>query len=107
MNRNQSVRGLVRCTALALAAAAACTTTAFAADQVKVRRSPDPEVTYRRLQVAAAELCGQVDRRDLVLVRAWNRCYEHNLDSAVMQMQEPELLAIHRQHRASSGAFAG
>jgi hypothetical protein len=103
----QSVRGFARVTTLALVAAAAISAPAFAADQVKVRRSSDPQVTYVRLQRAAAQLCGSVDRRDLKLFNAWKRCYESTLDDAVLQMQEPALLAIHRQHVAGGHDVAG
>ena len=108
MNNTKSVRGFTRATVLAVAAAAglACTT-AFAADQVKVRRSADPQVTYKRLQAASAELCGRADHHNLARLRVWTSCYTRTLDGAVLQMQEPALLAIHRQHVALGGAFAG
>ena len=100
------VSGLARVTAVALVSAV-IGAPAFAADHVKVRRSADPQVTYKRLQAAAAELCGPADQHSLARFRVWTMCYERTLDGAVVQMQEPALLAIHRQHGARGGMSAG
>jgi UrcA family protein len=76
----------------------------FAADSVKVRVNANPEVTYKRLQGAAAALCGPATVMELARYAAWQRCYRTNLQHAVDQVNEPALLAIH--HKAvESGAY--
>jgi hypothetical protein len=92
--------------ALAIAASAACAP-AFAANTVRVKRSADPQVTYQRLQAAAAELCGQSPRYEVARRNVWLRCYEVNLQKAVEQMHEPVLMAIHQQHVKDGTTVAG
>jgi hypothetical protein len=82
-------------------------TAAAADDSVTVRRSPDPQATNLRLQQAAARLCGAISRVELARYRAWVHCFERNLESAVKQMHEPALLAIHRRHVANGSTFTG
>ena len=108
MNNMNPVNRVCRVAALALLATAGLASApAFAARSVTVTRSSDPQVTYLRLQRASAELCGSVNRIDLARYRVWQRCYERTLDGAVAQMQEPALLAIHRQHQAGAAPDAG
>jgi hypothetical protein len=102
---NKSAR--IAAVSLALGIAALASSPGFAADSVKVKRSSNPEVTYTRLQQAAAQLCGSVSRIEVARYNVWVKCYERNLESAVEQMHEPVLLAIHLQHVASGTTFAG
>lgn len=72
----------------------------FTAEPVRVKVSADSQVTYQRLQTGAALACGSVNRADLSRLTVWNKCYQATLESAVAQVNEPTLVAIHRRHAA-------
>jgi hypothetical protein len=77
----------------------------FTADSVRVQVSSNPAVTYKRLQGAAAALCGSVNRLELARYATWQRCYQINLQHAVNQVSGPALLAIH--HKAVESGVRG
>lgn len=110
MNQIRNAKNFSRATAgslvLAIVASLACAP-GFAADSVRVKRSADPQVTYQRLQSAAAQLCGPAPRYEIARRNVWLRCYAANLQSAVEQMHEPVLMAIHQQHVKSGTTAAG
>lgn len=56
----------------------------------------DAQVLYRRLQRAAASVCGWTNSADLPAHLHWQRCYSEALQRAVSQVSSPELLALYR-----------
>ena len=65
----------------------------------------DVHTLYHRLQHASGLVCGtQPERKDLGRHLAWQRCYDAALEAAVVQVNAPQLLAL---HRAESGAGHG
>jgi UrcA family protein len=65
-------------------------------------RDADARTLYRRLEHAAARACDTAPAAiDLARHQAWMRCYDAALDSAVLQVRAPELVAIHRLARAA------
>ncbi len=58
-------------------------------------RPADVRTLYGRLQHAAASVCGQVSTLELQRYMAWKRCYRSALDSAVLSVHSPELLALY------------
>jgi len=63
----------------------------------------DVRTLYRRLERAASNVCGPVIESGMWEHTAWNRCYQQALDSAVMQIRSPELLALYRSTREGAG----
>jgi UrcA family protein len=59
----------------------------------------DVRTLYRRLEHAASNVCMQVPERELARHLAYSRCYNAALDSAVMAVRSPELLALDRAER--------
>jgi UrcA family protein len=58
-------------------------------------RSTDVQKLYRRLQHAAASVCsGEPAGEQFARHLAWQHCYNDALDSAVLQVRSPELLAF-------------
>jgi UrcA family protein len=54
---------------------------------------------YRRLQQAAAEVCGHEPQiRELSQHAAWSKCVGTALDEAVVQVRSIGLAAVHAQH---------
>lgn len=110
MNSITSTRTFSRVTALCLAigvVASFASLPGFAASKVTVKVSSDPQITYKRLQYAAADICGNVDRHDLARYNAFTRCYVRVLQGAVEQMNQPALLAIHREHVSAGTSQPG
>ena len=104
MNDIISVRGISRFAAVSLLAmAGAASSPALATNGVVVKRDADPQVTYLRLQRAAEQLCSRWDRHDSSFRPAFRLCFERTLDEAVAKMNEPALMALHRQHQAGAG----
>jgi len=56
----------------------------------------DVRALYQRLQRASSSVCGEVPRRELSRHLAWQRCYDAALEDAVVQINAPQLLALHR-----------
>lgn len=50
---------------------------------------------YTRLEAAARRVCGAYDHRDSGARRAWKRCYESALDSAVAAIGAQALIDLH------------
>jgi UrcA family protein len=60
-------------------------------------RPADVQMLYKRIEHAAASACFDApSAADLSRHLAWERCYSAALDSAVMQVRSPELLALYR-----------
>jgi UrcA family protein len=51
---------------------------------------------YQRLKVAAGQVCGEAEGRDLQQVRAQRKCTEEALDEAVEKVGSEGLTAIHQ-----------
>jgi UrcA family protein len=51
---------------------------------------------YRRLRQAASDVCMPASPAQLSRYMQWQRCYHTALDSAVLQVRSPELLALYR-----------
>ena len=66
----------------------------------------DAHLLYRRLKGAAADVCGNVDSRDLQAYSHFQLCYRSALERAVQQVNAPELLAVYRTE-ASRNGFSG
>jgi UrcA family protein len=65
-------------------------------------RPGDVRTLYRRLQHAAASVCVPVSQLELSRYMAWQRCYNSALDSAVMAVRSPELLALNDSAHSSA-----
>jgi UrcA family protein len=65
-------------------------------------RPADVQALYRRLQHAAASVCMPVSQVELSRYMAWKRCYNSALDSAVLEVRSPELLALYGSAASSS-----
>ena len=60
-------------------------------------RSTDVQRLYQRLKHAARSVClDEPSAEQFARHRAWQSCYDNSLDSAVMQVRSPELLALYR-----------
>ena len=105
--KNSTSHSVSRVAAACLAAAVVAgfaSLPGFAAEPARVKVSADPQVMYQRLQRASALACGSVNRSDLARFTVWNKCYQATLQNAVDQVNEPTLVAIHRQHSAGKSA---
>jgi UrcA family protein len=66
-------------------------------------RPADVRTLYKRIENAAASACLEAPPTvELARHLAWERCYSAALDSAVMQVRSPELLALHRSQPSSA-----
>jgi UrcA family protein len=64
-------------------------------------RPADAQRLYQRIEHAAAAACSDAPPAfELARHLAWSRCYDAAVDSAVLQVRSPELLAIYRSSRA-------
>jgi UrcA family protein len=59
----------------------------------------DVQTLYRRLKRAASTVCTPAQTWELSRRLAYSRCYNAALDSAVMAVRSPELLALDRAAR--------
>ena len=60
-------------------------------------RPADVRTLYKRIENAAASACLTAPPTvDLARHLAWEHCYSAAIDSAVMQVRSPELLALYR-----------
>jgi UrcA family protein len=60
-------------------------------------RTTDVQKLYKRLEHAAASVCNdEPDAAQFSRHLAWQRCYNDALDSAVLRVRSPELLALYR-----------
>ena len=53
------------------------------------------QLLYHRLQQAASNVCGSLDRADIGAYLRWQRCYDGTLQRAVLQIDAPQLLAVY------------
>ncbi len=64
---------------------------------LNLARAADVRTLYKRIENAAASACLEAPATaDLARHLAWERCYSAAVDSAVMQVHSPELLALYR-----------
>jgi len=94
--------GVAQAANVAPAAAAAPSVTVSYRD-LDLSRPGDVRTLYRRLQHAAASVCQPVSQLELSRHLAWQRCYDSALDSAVMAVRSPELLALNDSVHSSAG----
>ena len=59
-------------------------------------------ILYRRLKVAARQVCESLNERQLTQHARWAACYEKALTDAVAQVNQPQVTALHRIQRHSS-----
>ena len=64
------------------------------------------EQTYRRLQRAAARVCGDEDSKQLVERMQFQRCVEESLARAVAEVHDASLTAYHQHRSAAAAAIA-
>lgn len=93
--------------------AASASTQDSSASRVTVRyadldlsQPADAQVLYRRLQRAAASVCGTTTSGDLEAKSRWARCYRQALQQAVTQVHAPQLVVAYRSdvdHSAPRG----
>jgi UrcA family protein len=58
---------------------------------------------YRRLSAAATTVCRAFNRRDTAQKAKWQQCYEEALSAAVLDVNVPELLALHTRSPQTPG----
>jgi len=66
-------------------------------------RPEDVRVLYRRLRYAASEVCQPAPLVELSAHAAWEQCYRAALERAVVQVNAPQLLALHRAQLGAAG----
>jgi UrcA family protein len=74
--------------------------------RLDLSRPEGAQLLYRRLQQAASQVCGRIDRVDVEGYPRWQQCYDAALQRAVLQVNAPELLALYR-HDAGRSRSAG
>jgi UrcA family protein len=86
---------------------AACSSPASAAPEMTVSyqdlnlaNQADVRVLYRRLKAAANDVCGNVPAQQLQRHLAFERCYNAALESAVTQIDLPQLQAMYQSDTA-------
>jgi len=84
-------------------AQAAETAAAVSYRDLNLSTAKDVQTLYHRLEKAAASVCMQVPQRELSRHLAYSRCYNAALDSAVLEVRSPELLALDRAARRGRG----
>ena len=93
---------------LGLGAAAGSVSCAQAAEAPTVKvsykdldlsRATDVHTLYRRLERASAQVCGDMPAASLAQRMAYERCYQSALESAVLEVRSPELLALDKSVR--------
>jgi UrcA family protein len=90
-------------TAQAIEAKAAQPSVTVSYRDLDLARVGDVHTLYRRLQQAASDVCMPTPPKELSRYMQWQRCYRTALDSAVLEVRSPELLALYRAS-GSSGA---
>lgn len=63
---------------------------------LNLSRPTDVRTLYQRLERASAQVCGDMPSENLAQHLAYTRCYESALESAVLEVRSPELLALDR-----------
>ena len=67
-------------------------------------RPADTHVLYRRLRKAAADVCPHISSLDMLGRMSAQSCYNAALEQAVLRINAPQLLSL---HRAETNALAG
>lgn len=62
-------------------------------------RSTDVHTLYRRLEQASAQVCRYMPTEGLQQHQAYTRCYRSALESAMLEVRSPELLALDKAAR--------
>jgi UrcA family protein len=83
------------CTA-APASAANGSELAVSYQDLNLSNTADVRVLYRRLKAAARDVCGNVPAQELARHLAFERCYNAALQSAVTQVDLPQLQAMYQ-----------
>lgn len=52
---------------------------------------------YRRIQTAAREVCSPLDNKDLAFRAAWQSCYDHAIDAAVVAVNSSAVALVRSQ----------
>jgi len=78
-------------------ASAAAPAVTVSYSDLNLARAGDVQTLYHRLQRAAAAVCDPAPARELSRHLAYSRCYQSALDSAVLEIRSPELLALSRR----------
>jgi UrcA family protein len=52
---------------------------------------------YHRIKAAAREVCSPLDGKDLTLRAAWQSCYDHAIDAAVVKVNSREFAIVRAQ----------
>ena len=93
---------------LGLGAAAGAVSCAQAAEAPSIKvsyqdldlsRTTDVHTLYRRLEHAAAAVCADMPSESLAQRAVYTRCYQSALESAVLDVRSPELLALDKAAR--------
>lgn len=58
---------------------------------------------YQRLRTAARQVCGNKDSRYLEDVKDWQRCHDSALETAVNNVGNVRLTAVHQERTGNSG----
>jgi UrcA family protein len=61
---------------------------------LNLSRPADVHTLYQRLERASAQVCRYMPTEGLEQRQAYTRCYESALESAVLEVRSPELLAL-------------
>jgi UrcA family protein len=56
------------------------------------------QVLYSRLRNAARSVCTPLEGRDLVQLHSWQTCFNHAVDSAVVEVNKALVSALHNQN---------
>jgi len=96
--------GATTCTRAAEAQELAAPQITVSYRDLDLSRPADTHVLYRRLRLAAAEVCPHISSLDMLGRVAAQRCFNAALEQAVLQINAPQLLSL---HRAQTGALAG
>jgi len=92
-----SLLGIGAAMAAADAQAADAQSVTVSYKDLDLSRPADVRTLYKRIENAAASACLDAPTNmDLARHLAWKRCYSAAVDSAVMQVRSPELLALYR-----------
>jgi UrcA family protein len=89
-----SLLGLGAAAVAGSAPAAEAPTVTVSYKDLNMSRPTDVHTLYQRLERAAASVCSAQLTEELARRQAYTRCYESALESAVLEVRSPELLAL-------------
>ncbi len=67
-------------------------------DDLNLATSSGVDTLYRRISLAARDVCPDVYSRDLTIAYAAKRCQADAIDHAVHAMNNPKLASLHASH---------